>query len=186
MYDDNRMLYKITGPNKTKLEELTQLMLGIKAEPLKTTGFFSIELFTDFQEIDVPRHLIVGDITLTIVVFSELEYLGQTTTYYNGLITTKTDYFSYIILRTNKLLSYSDFVISYLNNSYSKPFNQALLEIENTNLYHSIISEVHNSFTRPRWREKTNIVMNRNFQNYHDKFKIASNLDVKTFSYLFI
>ncbi|NLB85022.1 MAG: hypothetical protein GX794_02765 [Acholeplasmataceae bacterium] len=186
MYDDNRMFYKITGSNKNKLEELTLLMLGIKLEPLKINNYFSIELFTDFQEINVPRHLIVGDITLTFVVFSPLEYLGEITTYYNGLATTKIDYFSYIILRSDKILSYSDFAINYLKDRYSKEFNQSFLEIENTNLYHSIISEVHNSFTRPKWREKTNVVMNRNFQKHHDKFKLASNLDVKAFSYLFI
>lgn len=186
MYEVNRLLYKINGSNKKKLEELTDLMLKIKVEPVKINDFYSIELFLDYQEIDVPRHLIVGDITLTLVVFSQLEFLGETTIYYNGLVSTKIDYFSYIILRANKILSYFDFVLYYFENRFSKAFNQSLTKIEDTNLYYSIIAEAHGSFTKLLWLEKTNIVMNPKFQKYHDKFEIAANLDVKKFVSLFI
>lgn len=186
MFEVDRVFYKLSGLNKDEVERLTSLMLGVNIEAKQNNKFYYIELFLEIVEINVPRHLIIGDLTLILMEFSRMEYFGLTYVYNDGLIEVEHDYFAYITLMNNKLVSYTDFVINYFSERFSKEFNDSLNSIKGSKLYYSIINEAHNSFTQLKWRREVNVVMNRNFELYHSKFKLAKDLTVHEFENLFI
>lgn len=187
MLNNKIKYFKLIGSNKEKIEEIKNLMIKSYIELRDLNGFYYYQSFKEYNDVNIPMHLITGDIALIVCYgFGRRRYdLFETFIYSEGRVEKFSNDYDLMYIKSRGHITEKEFILKEINNEVKKESYDELIKYSNSKLFESILELSYETY----FEGDSDIGDFRDIIHYIDElyeyFKAGQNLDFETFVSLF-